>query len=265
MSTEVVTGSIPLEVSLAHLEREASRFFEVAARSPLQAHVPTYPSFTVETLTAHIGRALKMVHTIIESGSWDESSEIRPAPAGLAVVAWAASALPALRSLLGEVPAERLVAFPHAPAPLPVGAVAVSIAVEVGVHRWDVESVLGEHASIPAELAVLEADKVFETFAPLLASAGVAPIGGTVELRASDVDVRWLLAVSDGRLEIARLLDETLSSDAVVVASAENLALLVWKRLLPKHPGFEVSGNFDVLNRLLLVEYVPNPRTSPVH
>jgi hypothetical protein len=44
---------------LAHLRREASRFVEVAARSPLQVHVPSYPAFTVETLSAHIGRVLR--------------------------------------------------------------------------------------------------------------------------------------------------------------------------------------------------------------
>jgi hypothetical protein len=264
MSTQFAS-STPIETTLVHLDREAQRFFDVASRSPLHAHAPTYPSFTVETLTAHIGRVLRTFHTIIETGAYDEFAEAPSAPEGSAVVEWAASALPALRKLLRDVPANRQVEFPHGLGLLPVGVVAPSLAVEVGVHRWDVESVLGEHAPIPADLAVLETDKVFESFVPRLAGSGVTPIGGTVELRADDVDARWRLAVVDGRLEVDRLPDAPVTSDALVIASAENLALLIWKRLLPAHPGFEISGSSDVLNRLLSVEYIPNPRTSPVH
>jgi len=53
---------------LAHLRREAERFAEVVAQSPLQVHVPAYPDFTVHSLAAHIGRALRLFPGIITTG-----------------------------------------------------------------------------------------------------------------------------------------------------------------------------------------------------
>jgi hypothetical protein len=53
----------------------------------------------------------------------------------------------------------------------------------VGVHCWDVETALGEHVPIPADLAVRKVGNVFANFVPRLAGSGVADIGGTVWLR----------------------------------------------------------------------------------
>jgi hypothetical protein len=46
------------------------------------------------------------------------------------------------------------VSFPHHTGDQPAGLIAPLLAVEVGVHRWDVKSVLGEHQPIPPDLAV---------------------------------------------------------------------------------------------------------------
>jgi uncharacterized protein (TIGR03083 family) len=263
MSTYVATALPTTEDSLAHLEREARRFVEVAARSPLAAHIPTYPAFTVETLSAHIGKALRIFHTVASSGSYQEDQDV---PSGSAVIDWVETGLAPLVNVLSEVDPDRLVAFPHGAGDRPARLVAPLLAVEVGVHRWDVESVLGDHAPIPAELAIAEIDKVFENFVPRLASSDVAPIGGTVELRATDAEVRWHLSVQEGQLQAGRLESETESSDVVVSASAQDLALLVWKRSLPPpRPGVEVSGPLDVLKRLLSIDYIPDPRTTPAH
>jgi hypothetical protein len=40
--------------------------------------------------------------------------------------------------------------------------IAPLLAVEVGVHRWNLESVLGEHDAIPPDLAAREVDSVIE-------------------------------------------------------------------------------------------------------
>ncbi len=77
-------------------------------------------------------------------------------------------------------------AFPHDAGDRPAALIAPLLAVEVGVHRWDLESVLGEHDAIPPDLAAREVDSVIENFVPRLASTGVTPIGGTVRLRATD-------------------------------------------------------------------------------
>jgi len=248
----------------AHVRRETERFLQVAARSPLQAHVPAYPAFTVETLSAHIGRALRIFHAILSTGSYREDDAVE-APAGPAVIEWAEAGLDPLLTLLEEVAPDTLVAFPHGAGDRPAALIAPLLAVEIGVHRWDVESVLGEHAAIPQDLAAREIDNVFENFVPRLASTGVAPIGGAVRLRATDADVGWGIRVDDGRLLAGRLPAEPADAAVVVSAAAGDLALIVWKRWPPPRPGVEISGSVDVLKRFLSTDYIPDPRTTPAH
>ncbi|HEY3941717.1 MAG TPA: maleylpyruvate isomerase N-terminal domain-containing protein [Acidimicrobiales bacterium] len=264
MSIDLAQTPATGQESLAHLERETLRFVEVAERSPLAAHVPAYPAFTVETLSVHIGRALRIFGAVVAGASEPEGAG-GDAPSGPAVVGWVKEGLSPLLGVLREVRPDTLVPFPHGVGNRPASLVAPSLAVEVGVHRWDLESVLGDHAPIPSDLAIEEIDRVFESFVPRLAGADVAPIGGTVELRATDVAVSWAISVHDGHLDAARRTSRTVEPDVVVAASAEDLALVVWKRSPPPRPGVEVTGRVDVLKRFLAVDYIPDPRTTPAH
>ena len=64
------TAVTPTVSWLAHLRRETERFAVVVRQSPLRAHVPAYPAFTVETLTAHISRALRGRGASTETLRW---------------------------------------------------------------------------------------------------------------------------------------------------------------------------------------------------
>jgi uncharacterized protein (TIGR03083 family) len=245
MSDTLAASPESAQAFAVHIRRETGRFAEVAARSPLQAHVPAYPAFTVETLSAHIGRALRIFPTIIAGGSYRQD-EVVEAPTGPAVVEWVEAGLEPLLTVLAEVPPDTLVTLPHGTDKRPVSVIAPLLAVEIGVHRWDVESVLGEHAATPQDLAIREIDSVFENFVPRLASTGVAPIGGAVRLQATDVAVGWRISVEDGRLLTGRLQpddaakpDGAVSDDAAVVVTApvEDLALICLETLAAVTPG----------------------------
>jgi uncharacterized protein (TIGR03083 family) len=268
MSTRAREGSPAPD--LDHVRREALRFTEVAARSPLPARVPAYPAFTVETLTAHIGRVLRGFPAILAPGS--EAGPPEP-PAGPAVIGWAADGLEPLLTLLAGIPPDRPVTFPHGRGERPASKIAPLLAVEVGVHRWDLETVLGEHAPVPADLAASEIDSVFENFAPRLAGAGVAPIGGALHLRATDFEASWTVTVQDGALQAGRSANDQgvaepsvgnhEAGDTVVSGPAADLALIVWKRLPPPLSAVTVTGPSDVLERFLATNYIPDPRTTP--
>ena len=261
MST--TSTAAPTETSwLAHLRRETERFVAVVRESPLRAHVPAYPDFTVHSLAAHIGRGLRLFQAIAAGGG--EGSAL-DAPEGADVADWVLAGLAPLVTVLGEIPPDQLVPFPHNTGDRPAGLTATVLAVEVGVHRWDVESVLGEHAPIPADLAVQEVENVFANFVPRLAGSGVPDIGGTVELRATDTPATWRAQVSDGRLTTERAPDEPSGAAVVVTGPAQDIALLVWKRALPPRPELDVAGNVDVLKRFLVTDYIPDPRTTPAH
>jgi uncharacterized protein (TIGR03083 family) len=248
--------------ALDHLRREALRFAEVAARSPLPAHVPAYPAFTVETLTAHIGRVLRGFAPILDPGSAAGPAE---APAGPAVLGWASDGLQPLLTQLSEIPPDTPVTFPHGRGERPASAIAPLLAVEVGVHRWDLETVLGEHVPVPADLAASEIDSVFQNFAPRLAGSGVAPIGGPLRLRATDIEAEWTVTVQDGALRAGRSAGDQDDAGTVVAGPAQDLALIVWKRLPPALSAITITGPADVLDRFLAAGYIPDPRTTPAH
>jgi uncharacterized protein (TIGR03083 family) len=250
---------------LAHLRRETERFAAVVRESPLQAHVPAYPDFTVHSLAAHIGRALRLFDAIARDGGKHPSPEALEVPAGPDVADWVLAGLAPLVTLLGEIPPDKPVPFPHDAGDRPAGLIAPLLAVEVGVHRWDVESVLGDHAPIPADLAVQEVESVFANFVPRLAGDGVADIGGTVWLRATDTAAAWSARVSNGRLTTERAPDRPSDAAVFVTGAAQDIALLVWKRALPPRPELEVAGSADVLKRFLVTDYIPDPRTTPAH
>ena len=264
MSSTSTAPVAQLSGAVAHIRRETDRFVQVAAQSPLEVHVPAYPAFTVETLSGHIGRVLRLFHGIL-AGHAVAVDQLPQAPGGAAVIEWVSEGLEPLLEVIEAVDPDQLVPFPHGAGDRPARVAAASVAVEIGVHRWDVESVLGDHAATPPDLAISEIETVFANFVPRLASSGVAPIGGTVHLHATDADVTWRVSVEDGRLVPARLRDGAADADVTVSATAEDLALVVWKRALPPRASVQVSGNEDVLRRLLVTNYIPDPRTTPAH
>lgn len=264
----MTTADLPAGDWIGHIRREAERFVSVAARSPLPAHVPAYPDFTVETLAAHVGRVLRAFEPILSTSQ--DPADHEPAadfaaPSGYDVIQWVRAGVEPILELLGRTPPDRLVAFPHGAGDRPAGLVAPLLAVEVGVHRWDLESVLGEHAEMPAELAVRAIDSVFENFVPRLAASGVDPIGGRVRLTASDASPGWDIAVEDGRLVAGRHDDPGNAHDVAVSGQAQDLALLIWKRRPPAGLPVQVTGRPEVLKRFLSIDYVPDPRSTPAH
>jgi uncharacterized protein (TIGR03083 family) len=264
-----MSETTPPEPWLEHLDRETKRFAQVVQQSPLPAHVPAYPDFTVHSLAAHIGRALRLFQSILAAGSTDnpdnsDNSDIE-VPAGEEVVGWVLAGLDPLVKLLGETPPDKPVPFPHQTGDRPAGLIAPLLAVEVGVHRWDVETVLGEHLPIPADLAVREVENVFANFVPRLAGSGVADIGGTVSLRAGDARAAWSISVTDGRLVTEPIPDGRGDASVTVTGAAQDIALLVWKRALPPRPELDVAGDVDVLKRFLVTDYIPDPRTTAAH
>jgi uncharacterized protein (TIGR03083 family) len=248
---------------LAHLRREAERFAQVAGQSPLRAHVPAYPDFTVYSLAVHIGRVLRLFRGLVATGVADYQSAEEPD--GEDVADWVLVAIDPLVALLSEVPPDKPVALPHQAGERPAGLIAPQVAVEVGVHRWDVESVLGEHVATPSDLAVQEVESVFANFAPRLAGSNVADIGGTVWLRTTDTPAAWRAQVDGGRLVTERAPDSPRDATVAVTGTAQDIALLVWKRAVPPRPELSVTGSAEVLKRFLATDYIPDPRTTAAH
>jgi hypothetical protein len=86
-----------------------------------------------------------------------------------------------------------------------------------------------------------------------------------VQLRATDIEAAWTVTVQDGGLRAGRSARGDDAADTVVSGPAEDLALIVWKRLPPPLSAARLAGLASVLDRFLATSYIPDPRTTPAH
>lgn len=252
-----VTDPEPAKATLAHIWRETTRFAQLATREPLSLPVPSYPAFTVETLTAHVGTTLRSLQAALTGQR--VAGEIQP-PRGPAVIEWMGAGLDPVLKLLRDAKPDELVPFPPGTGTRRAALLAPLLAVQLALHRWDLESVRGEYSATPPDLAVAEIETALAADAAHLTGPAVSPIGGVVQLRASDVGIGWATWVTRGRLVTRRLTGKNVAPDVVASARAQDLALMLWNRAAPQWPRVRVSGASDVLTRFLRIGYVPDPR-----
>ena len=104
-------------------------------------------------------------------------------------------------------------------------------ALEAAVHRWDAELAVGSAIDLAVDIAGAGVTEVVEDLFPRQVALGrTAALSGGVELRAEDVDRRWMLSPS------------TDGDDLVVEAPVSVLALLLWRRVALDDPRLSVTG-----------------------
>ena len=131
------------KADVTHVDREARRCIEVATRSPLTAHVPSYPAYTVETLTAHIGKTMRIFHAVLSRTSPPSQPERSPLPLGPpSSTGRRRSSTAAQRPVEGRARPDVQFLGGRRGQTASGGTLISSLAVEVGLHRWDLESVL---------------------------------------------------------------------------------------------------------------------------
>lgn len=101
-------------------------------------------------------------------------------------------------------------------------------ALETTIHRWDVESAVGEHAPIDA---VVAADGIAELFEVYTRRYSPHHLAAPLTLACSDTASGWLIAPAerDGFVEIERWT----GGGADIEARADELLLLMWQRIDP--------------------------------
>jgi uncharacterized protein (TIGR03083 family) len=105
-------------------------------------------------------------------------------------------------------------------------------ALEAAVHRWDAEFAMGAAPTLAPDLACLGISEVVEDLFPRQVDLGRTPgLSGGLQLRAVDLDQRWLLPATD-----------TEASDAVLEAEAPVLLLFLWRRTDLHDPRIRFSG-----------------------
>jgi hypothetical protein len=252
--------------SLLHLiDEETRRFAGIARKTPLDERSRTYPAFTAEELIAHMGRNLRDSQATLTTRRLPDPAHPVPAPAGPAVIDFFEEGIEPVLDAYRASPLDFMVESYGGPQP--AFALVNSLAIEAALHRWDLGTIVGDDHPIDARLAAVCFDTVLIGFLPRLAAMpfGVY-LGGQVLFRATDTGDRWLFDVVDDKLVGRRVGgDEGDDADTVVEGTVSDLLLVLFKRKGPCAPGVTVHGDDAVVERLLLLGYVPDPRTTSAH
>ena len=232
---------------LEHLEREAARFSAVLADGDLRAPVPACPGWDVLDLTGHLGGIHRWARDAVVLGR--PTDEERPHP----------REREALRDWFEEGAAELVATLratdPGAPCwhfgakPRTADFWFRRQAHETAVHAQDAEeAVRGVRTPLHPELVVDGIEEILGMFLPRQVRLGrLDPPPQAVELRATDADAGPFRLAPAGDGEVV----------GAVVAPAETLLLLLWRRLPVDAAGVRVEGDADAVRALLALPLTP--------
>jgi hypothetical protein len=248
---------------LRHLSDDGHRLADVGRRTPIDGRVSSYPAYAAGTLAAHVAVGLRRLTTILETAKTAPLPHASPPGPGESVYVLVEAELAAFLDVAGRMDLGERVEHFLPSAPQTAGLVVRIAATELAIHRWDLETVTGEHLPIAGPLAADLVDALFDVWVPArLGNGPPVALGGTACLEASDTGDRWLVESADGRLR-GGPIEAPVRATATLTAPISDLLLVLWKRLDRAAPGIACTGDTDVLDRFLALDYVPDPKTSP--
>ena len=119
-------------------------------------------------------------------------------------------------------------------------------ALEAALHRWDAELAAGSAGELRIDLSMLGVTEVVEDLFPRQVALGRTPaLSCGVELRADDVDQRWVLSPPTG------------AGGVVVEAPVSVLMLLVWQRVSLDDPLIRFTGPTRVRDEFSAARFTP--------
>lgn len=219
----------------------------VAARKDMRARVPSCPDWDVAELVAHTTSVHRHKAAIVRA-STDPSSppdvERPEAPSEDGeLLRFYADGLEDMLKLFSETDPEK-------PAwtwgkGTTVGWWLRRMAQETAVHRWDAQNAVGDPTSIDA---VLAADGIHEFVDEFIPGEEIAWTGaaGTVHIHCTDVPGEWTVTLEPGR--VPTFEPGHSKGDAALRGSAENLLLVLWRRVEPSR--VEILGDTELVNAL---------------
>jgi len=201
-----------------------------AARTNLDAAVPSCPGWTMRDLVVHTANVYKHKYEIVKDLLTEPHRNTPEAPPGDGekLVEWFEGWLAKLVDTLdASDPAarawnwsdgEQVVSFWHR-----------RMAQETGVHRWDAQNTVGDPAPIEPELAADGIDEVLYAF--MEGDRSVAP-ERSVHIHCTDPGLEtggeWLVTMTVGKAPVSR---EHAKGDCALRGPASDLLLALWGRI----------------------------------
>ena len=216
-------GMDPLDV----INRESTRFYDVAAGADPDRPVPSCPEWTIADLAWHLHNVQRFWATIVER-RLTEPAEAEADRAGRpdeldAVISLGRSELDHLLRVLADT--DDATPVWTWSTRQDVGFVRRHQVQEACVHRWDMETAAGQApAPIEPEAAVDSIDEFLEVSLPWSVDAD-RPLAGSVHLHCTDGSGEWIIH-RDGRVEPVHA-----KGDVAIRGSASDLLLALYHRI----------------------------------
>lgn len=215
------------DAHLRWLAAETTAFAAVLRRVDHGAPVAACAPWTVTDLALHLGGVHRWAEAAAREGRGDHRPDDGPRESG-ALADWYEAGARTLVATLAELDPEAT-CWTFAP-PSVTGFWRRRQAMETAVHRWDAEHAAGAPGPIDPRLAADGVDEVVGTMFPRQVQRGRATEPHlAVALVSSDTGDAWALGAGGTAGE--------------VTGAAEALLLLLWRRIQPDDPAFDVSGD----------------------
>lgn len=216
---------------LSVLRSECARVSELARTVPHHLPIAPVPGWTVHDVIAHLAGDFLWVLGTLATRERPRVGLVPVETRGVALCdEWDAVAARLLDRLDRTDPTEPCPNFAQGDRGV-LGFHPRHQAFETTIHRWDVESAVGDHAPIDAGVAADGIDELFEVYTRRYSPHHLA---APLTLACADTASGWLIAPAerDGFVEIVPWTGD----GADIEARADDLLLLLWQRIEPDDP-----------------------------
>ncbi len=245
------TESAAVVDHITALRAATAEFVRTLALTPLDARPPTFKSWTVTDLVAHLGAVHRWAADIVETGhraNRQNRPELSETPS-----VWYDGGRSRLLEVLTSTDPERA-CWTHHPDDRIVRYWHRRQLHETVVHLWDLRSVLAPGdvlADLDPDVCADGVDEVLTVFPRRSSPADRGTLQGKVGLRATDTGRSWTVAAG---WELGEGIDAP--TDAVVSGPAGALLLFVWRRPLDRS-AVAVEGDDAVLAAFRNANVIP--------
>ncbi len=224
-----------------------SRLLLAAAETGWDRPIPNCPDWDAAGLVRHTGGILEWMAAVVTSGTRVSRRSLDPAPENPRLASWYLTALDRTLGVLGSAESGVETWTFSSSGDRRVSWWWRRLAVEVAIHRFDVEHAVAADGGPPAgmvdrEVAAAGVEEFVVEFLPgLLAQEGLARLRGTLHLHATDGPSEWWIDLDAGGAATPQ------HKDADVAVRGTRSDLLLW--LVNREPSvrLEVLGDREVL------------------
>lgn len=225
---------------------DSARRIAAAARQQPDAAIPWSDSWTVAACAQHVGTILHWVTAVIDgrpTAGFDVRGDVQAPDVGSPDLPdWLEAGAAAVTGRFADLGPDEP-CWSWWPDVQTVGFWIRRVALELVVHRWDVELGAGITGDpMPPAIAADAIDELLEVFVGMSRALRQAPgAGETVHVHCTDTDGEWLLRFTDGGG--SDLTREHAKGDLALRGPAEGLLLHLWGRGPADQFGVEVLGD----------------------